>query len=106
MRDVVVEVLRDIVFYALRQVLRDRGHDVSGMRRGYDVVYYQVGEDYHTVRLSNEDGFYVLHDTTQEYGGSIINDFHYKLHEDEQQIKDFMNCLDYVVTELMFKKGE
>lgn len=104
MRNISIEALRDILFYALRQVLRDMGHDVSTMRKGYDVVYYQVGNAYSTFSLFRESKLYTVRHTVQSYDGDYtMKDFGYVLHEDEQQITDLMNCLRYVITSRVHK---
>ena len=104
MRNIQTEVLRDVLYCALRQVLRNRDYSITTMRKGYDVVYYQIDTAYHTLSLSKEDGLYVVNQTEQDYSGDYINSFGYKLHEDEQKITDLMNCLDYIVIEIFAKE--
>jgi hypothetical protein len=103
MRNTMIEALRDILFYALRQVLRDTCHNVSTMRKAYDVVYYQVGSDYHTFSLFRDDVYYMVKHTMQDYDGDIKSELGYKFHEDEQQITDLMNCLHYIISSTIDK---
>lgn len=103
MRDVLAEVLRDIVYYALRQVLRDCGVSTSTLRKAYDVVYYQAGDAYYTFYLYKDiDGLYVMHVREQYYNGDIKwrNDFKYS--KEESRIIDLMNHLHFYVTEVFF----
>jgi len=98
MRNIQSEVLRDMMYCALRQVLRDCEFTIDTLRKSYDVVYYQVGGTYGTFSLNKEDDLYVVCHTTQLYNGDITNAYSYKLHADEPYLTDLMNCLDFIVT--------
>lgn len=102
MRQIQVEVLRDIMYCTLRQVLRYCGYTVASMRKSYDVVYYQVGTAYHTFSLSKEVDAYVIHHQEQDYSGSIIDSFVYELLPFENLVQDFIECVYYVVQKRVF----
>lgn len=101
MRNVQTEVLRDVLYHALRQVLRDQNISIVSLRKAYDVVYFQAGEIYYTFSLfMDTDGFYITSVTEQYYNGDIKLEYGFKHHKEESYITDIMNHLSFYVSKI------
>jgi len=109
MRDLQVEVLRDVLYCAMRQVLRDNNIQIAKLRKAYDVVYYQVRTAYYTFSLREDDGQYVLFHTEQDYDGDIKSESANKISKQVSLI-DFMvflyNILNVVIEQPEFNKPQ
>lgn len=98
-RDLQTEVLRDILYGALRQTLKVISQPVTTLRKAYDVVYYQFNQDYFTFSLDFKDDVYVIRFRIQTYSGDIQAEGK-STFESNVTMKDFMMQMARLTDEL------
>lgn len=98
-RDLQTEVLRDILFYSMRETLKVISQPVTTLRKAYDVVYYQFHQDYFTFSLDFEDDVYVIRFKVQDYSGDIQSEGK-STFESNVTMKDFMMQMARLTDEL------
>lgn len=98
-RDLQTEVLRDILFYSMKQTLKVNSLPVTKLRKAYDVVYYEFNQDYFTFSLDFEDDVYVIRFRIQTYSGDIQAEGK-STFESNVTMKDFMIQMARLTDEL------
>ena len=96
----VFQVMTDITFYALRQVLRDLGKDVSDLRVGSYNVYFKIRGVYYTFCLRlNIDKTHTFYYTGQNSFGDILIEDDFEFAQNET-VSDLLDALRVLIKEL------